>query len=68
MDSVSIRVVASRLGCSARTIHRYMEKGMPYLQARKGCQVRFSLADVVAWLLKQGEKKKSTALYHRRIR
>ncbi|MCD6371515.1 MAG: helix-turn-helix domain-containing protein [Candidatus Aenigmarchaeota archaeon] len=52
MEILTIRETANLLKVSPRTIRRYMELGLPYVQVVKGGRITFEKNQVLKWWLK----------------
>lgn len=57
-EPLSIRDVATLLGCSAWTVRqRYLPQGLPHLRACSGGRIVFFRDQVIAWILKRQQQK-----------
>ena len=61
-EPLSIRQVASLIGCSAWTVRqRYLPAGLPHLRSRPNGKLIFYKNQIIRWLLRQQQKGGSIA-------
>lgn len=55
MAVLNTKQFCSLFGISKRTLHRYMEEGMPYLQIVPRGKLFFNLQQVMPWMQKRND-------------